>query len=118
VAEVFHALGGASKLAGASRDRAFFSGCSCLANDRRVQRARTFGRETIRLRVRGPLFQHDTQDLRDDITPALDLDGVADAHVEARDLSALCKVAFCTTTPPTVTGSSFATGVSAPVRPT
>ena len=32
--------------------------------------------------------------------------------------SALCKVAFCTTTPPTVTGSSLATGVSAPVRPT
>ncbi len=32
--------------------------------------------------------------------------------------SALCRVAFCTTTPPTVTGSSFATGVSAPVRPT
>jgi hypothetical protein len=32
--------------------------------------------------------------------------------------SALCKVAFCTTTPPTETGSSLATGVSAPVRPT
>ena len=32
--------------------------------------------------------------------------------------SALCSVAFCTTTPPTVTGSSLATGVSEPVRPT
>ena len=32
--------------------------------------------------------------------------------------SALCSVAFCTITPPTPTGSSFATGVSAPVRPT
>ena len=32
--------------------------------------------------------------------------------------SSLCRVAFCTTTPPTVTGSSLATGVSAPVRPT
>ena len=32
--------------------------------------------------------------------------------------SALCKVAFDTTTPPTVTGSSRAIGVSAPVRPT
>ena len=32
--------------------------------------------------------------------------------------SSLCSVAFCTTTPPTVTGSSLATGVSAPVRPT
>ena len=31
--------------------------------------------------------------------------------------SSLCSVAFCTTTPPTVTGSSLATGVSAPVRP-
>jgi hypothetical protein len=32
--------------------------------------------------------------------------------------SALCSVALVTTTPPTVTGSSRATGVSAPVRPT
>jgi hypothetical protein len=30
----------------------------------------------------------------------------------------LCSVAFDTTTPPTVTGSSRAIGVSAPVRPT
>ena len=32
--------------------------------------------------------------------------------------SSLCKVAFDTTTPPTVTGSIFATGVIAPVLPT
>ena len=32
--------------------------------------------------------------------------------------SSLCSVALETTTPPTVTGSSLATGVSAPVRPT
>ncbi len=32
--------------------------------------------------------------------------------------SALCSVAFSTTTPPTVTGVSRATGVTAPVRPT
>ena len=32
--------------------------------------------------------------------------------------SSLCSVARDTTTPPTVTGSSTATGVSAPVRPT
>jgi hypothetical protein len=32
--------------------------------------------------------------------------------------SALCSVAFSTTTPPTVTGSNRATGVIAPVRPT
>ena len=32
--------------------------------------------------------------------------------------SSLCRVAFSTTTPPTVTGFSRATGVSAPVRPT
>src|SRR5216684_1297623 len=32
--------------------------------------------------------------------------------------SSLCKVARCTTTPPTVIGSSTATGVSAPCRPT
>ena len=30
----------------------------------------------------------------------------------------MCRVAFETTTPPTVTGSRLATGVSAPVRPT
>ena len=32
--------------------------------------------------------------------------------------SSLCKVAFDTTTPPTVTGSTLATGVIAPVLPT
>ena len=32
--------------------------------------------------------------------------------------SSLCKVAFETTTPPTVTGSTLATGVIAPVLPT
>ena len=32
--------------------------------------------------------------------------------------SSLCSVALETTTPPTVTGSSLAAGVSAPVRPT
>ena len=32
--------------------------------------------------------------------------------------SSLCKVAFDTTTPPTVTGSTLATGVTAPVLPT
>ena len=32
--------------------------------------------------------------------------------------SSLCNVALVTTTPPTVTGSSLATGVNAPVRPT
>ena len=32
--------------------------------------------------------------------------------------SSLCSVALETTTPPTVTGLSLATGVSAPVRPT
>ena len=32
--------------------------------------------------------------------------------------SSLCRVARCTTTPPTVTGSSIAVGVSAPCRPT
>ena len=32
--------------------------------------------------------------------------------------SSLCKVAFETTTPPTVIGSTFATGVIAPVLPT
>ena len=32
--------------------------------------------------------------------------------------SSLCKVALDTTTPPTVTGSTFATGVSAPDLPT
>ena len=57
-------------------------------------------------------------DLRDHVSGALDRDGVADAHVLARDLVLVVQVAFCTTTPPTVTGSSLATGVSAPVRPT
>ena len=52
-------------------------------------------------------------------SPARWIVTVSPMRTSSRSISsALCKVAFCTTTPPTVTGSSLATGVSAPVRPT
>ncbi len=43
-------------------------------------------REHVGLRVRRPLLQHRTEDLRDHVARALHDHGVADAHVLARDL--------------------------------
>ena len=52
-------------------------------------------------------------------SPARWIVTVSPTRTSSRSISSsLCSVAFCTTTPPTVTGSSLATGVSAPVRPT
>ena len=59
-------------------------------------------RKLVGLRALRPLLQHDAEHLRDHVAGALDRHGVADPHVEPRDLVSLCRVAFCTTTPPTV----------------
>jgi hypothetical protein len=52
-------------------------------------------------------------------SPARCSSTVSPSRTSSRSISsALCSVAFLTTTPPTVTGRSRATGVSEPVRPT
>ena len=52
-------------------------------------------------------------------SPARWITTVSPIRASSRAISsALCRLALDTTTPPTVTGSSLATGVSAPVRPT
>ena len=52
-------------------------------------------------------------------SPALWRMTVSPTRMSLRAISsALCRVAFSTTTPPTVTGVRRATGVTAPVRPT
>ena len=40
----------------------------------------------VRLRALRPLLQHDAEHLRDHVAGALDRHGVADAHIEPRDL--------------------------------
>ena len=64
------------------------------------------------------LFVQNLDDLRDHVAGALHHHRVADPHVLAGDLVLVVQGGVQTTTPPTVTGRSLATGVSAPVRPT
>ena len=72
----------------------------------------------IRHRVRRALLGHIAENLRDHVARALHDDRVADADVLPGDLVLVVQRGVETTTPPTVTGLSRATGVSAPVRPT
>ena len=62
---------------------------------------------------------HAADDFGDDVAGAPHDHGVADAHVLARAPRTGCAASRCeTVVPPTNTGSSLATGVSLPVRPT
>jgi hypothetical protein len=70
------------------------------------------------LRILGALLRDDLHDVGDHVAGALEDDGVADADVLPLDLVHVVEDAFRTVTPPTATGSSSATGVSTPVRPT
>ena len=77
-----------------------------------MQRARAFVREFVRLGAARTLVLDDAEHLRDDVAGALDVARCRRCGTSSRAISsALCSVAFCTTTPPTVTGSSLATGV-------
>ena len=70
------------------------------------------------LGVRRPLLQHHPT-ICGMTSPARWTTTVSPMRTSLRAISSsLCSVALETTTPPTVTGSSLATGVSAPVRPT
>ena len=84
-----------------------------------VQRTRAFVRKFVGLGAARTLVRDDAEHLRNDVAGALDRAPCRRCARPSRAISSsLCSVAFCTTTPPTVTGSSLATGVSAPVRPT
>ena len=90
-----------------------------LAHHVGVQRTRAFLREMIGLRALRPLVDARTSTTCGMTSPARWIDhGVADADVAALAQrlalapmplisSSLCSVAFCTTTPPTATGSSL-----------
>ena len=81
-----------------------------------LQRARTFwGKNRAWRRA---VFLNDLDHLRDHVAGTLDRHGVADPHTEPLDLILVVQGRVLSTTPPTVIGSSLATGVSAPVRPT
>ena len=70
-------------------------------------------------RVGRAALGHHRHDLRDHVAGALHDHRVADADVLARDLVLVVqRGSLRPATPPTFTGSSSATGVSAPVRPT
>ena len=86
-------------------------------------------RELVGHRVGGALVDHHADDLRDDVAGPLDHHRVADADVvafadrlaeavKALDVVLVVQRDVSTTTPPTVTGASRATGASVPVRPT
>ena len=82
------------------------------------RRGRVRGRRRAGCRA-GALVQHHGDDLRDDVAGALRCTTVSPTRMSLRAISSsLCSVACCTMTPPTLTGSSTARGVSAPVRPT
>ena len=76
-------LVGTGELAGAAGARALLAGRGLLAHDVGVQRARTFLRKVIGLRVLRPLVDHDIDDLRNHVAGALDDDGVADPDIAA-----------------------------------
>ena len=85
-------------------------GCRIPGRRQAERRARLSGR---------PLLFDYPDHLRDHVAGALDDDRIAGADVPLRAISSsLWSVARETVTPPTCTGSSSATGVSAPVRPT
>ena len=56
----------------------------------------------IWLRIPWPLGEHHAEHLWDDITRALNGDGITHTDVEPRDLLRIVQRRFCTTTPPIV----------------
>ena len=109
------ALRRAEEPAGAARDR--------LVLVRGRPPSRTPGTcrasRTSRAFVRGAVPRTTRDDLRDHVAGAAHDDRVADFQMSLRRISSsLCSVALVTVSPPTNTGFSRATGVSAPVRPT
>ena len=118
VLEVLHRLIGAGEFAGAVGARTLLaSGNDSRATTSVCERARALLRKRKRLCAARPIST--TPSTCGMTSPARWIVTVSPMRTSSRLISSsLCSVAFCTTTPPTVTGSSLATGVSAPVRPT
>ena len=102
----------AGKFAGAVNARTFGAAGDDFAHHVGVQRTRALCREFVRLGPARTLVLDNAEHLRM-TSPARWICTVSPLRTSSRAISpALCSVAFCTTTPPTVTGSSLATGVS------
>ena len=106
---------GAGKIAGAAPDHfSFFAQWSASSGRTGTRPANSKG-----LRSGRPFLLDDADDLWDHIAGPLPRRHASPSRISLRWISSsLCKVARLTTTPPTVIGSSSATGVNAPVRPT
>ena len=84
--QVLGLLERAGELARAAEAHALLARRIDLAHHRRLQRARAGLGKRVLLRALRPLLRHDAEHLRDHVAGALDRHGVADAHVEPRDL--------------------------------
>ena len=105
---------GQTEPAGAARDRLVRQ-----PHDRRAALRAARRHRRTRVAPRGRLSEHDADDLRDHVARAPhDRPCRRSSRPCAATSSSLCSVALVTVTPPTNTGSSRATGVIAPVRPT
>ncbi len=111
MAQALEALGGADQAAGAADvDLAFLGDCLAAALRGNGRGRRRRGRSSSRV---------STSTICGMTSPARCRTTRSPMRAPRRAISSrLCRVALVTTTPPTVTGSSRATGVSLPVRPT
>ena len=113
VAQPLGDLGRADQPAGAAPHRL------ALGPHREAAAERAVLGKLVGLGRRRASLEHDLDDLRDHVAGALQHHRVADRGCPCARSSPRCAASRgATTTPPTVTGSSMATGVSAPVRPT
>ncbi len=89
-----------------------------LLADRSRAADRTDMRKFVGFGILGPLFQHDAEDLRNDITRALQPHRIADANILAGDLVFVMQRRIGDDDAADGNGLKPRTGVSAPVRPT
>ena len=107
------ACAGADQAAGAApRDHALLAHREAAAD-------RAVVGKLVGLRVLRPAVEHDARRSAGSRRRRAGRSTVSPTRTSLRAISSsLCRVARCTTTPPTVIGSSIATGVSVPCRPT
>ena len=84
--EALDRLRGADQRAGAAAHDVGLPGLLVDLAQSRRSADRADVRKLVRFGARGPLVEHDFEDLRDDVAGALHHDRVADPHVLARDL--------------------------------
>ena len=124
--QLFGGLGRADQPAGAAAHRVDPAGLFVLLAHRMAAAGRTERRKLEGLcGISGAFVQIDVDNLRDHIAGALDLDRIANAQIlavpdrfailaDALDIVLVVQGCVGNDTPPTVIGSSLATGVSAP----